>query len=87
MAKRSTLILDFSSRIDMIKMNLLPKLSYVFLSLRVRIPESQFSANEYPGSYGQDPGPGQDPRPFTHIKKGGPALPSFRHDCYAAHLG
>lgn len=38
----SMLILDFSLRIEVIKMNVLP--STIFLSLPVRIPESQFSS-------------------------------------------
>ena len=40
--KWSTLGLDFSSRIEALKINLLPRLLYLFLSLPVRIPDSQF---------------------------------------------
>lgn len=41
--KWSILGLDFSSRIEAVKMKVLPRLLYLFLSLPVRIPDSQFS--------------------------------------------
>lgn len=44
MSTWSNLVLDFGSRIEVIKMNVLPRLLYLFLSLPVRIPESQFKA-------------------------------------------
>lgn len=36
--------MDFSSRIEVVKMNLLPTLLYLFLILPVRVPDPQFTA-------------------------------------------
>lgn len=43
LTKWTNLILDFNSRIEVIKMNLLPRLLYLFISLPVVIPDSQFA--------------------------------------------
>ena len=42
MDRWEVLMLDFSSRIDIIKMNVLPRILYFFQSLPVPIPPSQF---------------------------------------------
>lgn len=42
MDRWEVLMLDFSSRIEIIKMNVLPRILYLFQSLPVPIPPSQF---------------------------------------------
>lgn len=42
----SSLLLDFNPRIEVVKMNVLPRLLYLFLSLLVRIQESQCKARD-----------------------------------------
>ena len=85
----STLILDFSARIEVIKMNILPRLFYVFLSLPIRIPESQFSSwNKLISRFIWA---GAKPRIKLRTlqlekKQGGLALPDFRQYYYAAQL-
>lgn len=85
----STLILDFSSRTEVIKMNVLPRLLYVFLSLPIRIPESQFSAwNKLMSRYIWA---GAKPRiKFRTLQldkeRGGLALPDFKQYYRAAQL-
>lgn len=44
LSKWFSITLDLSSRIKAIKLNILPKLLYLFLSLSVRIPDPQFTA-------------------------------------------
>ena len=44
LSKWLSITLDFSSRIEAIKLNVLPRLLYLFLNLPVRIPDSQFKA-------------------------------------------
>ena len=84
-AKWSTLVMDFSSRVEVFKMNLLPRLLY----LPVRIPDSQFSAWDklisrliWAGA-----------RPRIRLRtlqldkeNGGLALPNFREYYHAAKL-
>ena len=82
--KWSTMILDLTSRIKVVKMNLLQRLLYLFLSysLPVRISEGQFSAWDKMTS-----------RPRVRLKAlhlskegGGLALPHFKAYYYPAQL-
>lgn len=80
---------DFSSRIEAIKLNILPRLLYLFLSLPVRIPDSQFTAWDKQMS----PFIWEGKRPRVKLKtlkleklNGGLALPNLREYFYAAQL-
>uniref|UniRef100_A0A8C1J4Z2 Reverse transcriptase domain-containing protein n=1 Tax=Cyprinus carpio TaxID=7962 RepID=A0A8C1J4Z2_CYPCA len=42
LTKWATLVMDLSSRIEVIKMNVLPRLLYLFISLPICIPKTQF---------------------------------------------
>ena len=88
-AQWSTLIMDFSSRIEVVKINLLPRLLYLFLSLPIRVPVSQFSAWDKLISRFIWAGA----RPRIRLKtlqldkeNGGLALPNLREYYYAAQL-
>lgn len=88
-AKWSTLVMDFNSKIEVVKMNLLPRLLYLFISLPDRVSDSQFTASDkfisrfiWGGA-----------RPRIRLKtlqldkeNGGLALPNFREYYYAAQL-
>lgn len=87
--KWSKLVLDFGARIDSVKMNLLPRLLYLFLSLPVRIPETQFRVWDKQISRFIWAGA----RPRVRFKtlqlnkeNGGLALPNFKNYYYAAQI-
>lgn len=89
MTRWSPLILDFSSRIEVVKMNVLPRLLYLFLSLPVRIPDPQFTA--WDKQISRFIWAGARPRvkfKTLQIDKehGGLALPNLKEYYYAAQL-
>lgn len=89
MTKWSTLILDFSSRIEVVKINILPRLLYLFLSLPVQVPQSQFEV--WDKLISRFIWAGARPRiklRTLQINKenGGLALPNLKEYYYAAQL-
>ncbi len=89
LTKWSTQTLDFSSRIEVVQMNLLPRLLYVFLSLPVRIPDSQFAS--WDKQISRFILAGARPRvkfKTLQIDKGleGQTLPDFKQYYYAAQM-
>ncbi len=89
MAKWATLILDFSSRIELVKMNLLPRLLYLFSSLPVRVPQSQFEV--WDKLISRFIWAGARPRIKLRTlqidkENGGIALPKFKEYYYTAQL-
>uniref|UniRef100_A0A3Q2ZLE5 Reverse transcriptase domain-containing protein n=2 Tax=Kryptolebias marmoratus TaxID=37003 RepID=A0A3Q2ZLE5_KRYMA len=83
------LTLDFSSRIEAIKMNVLPRLLYLFLALPIEIPDRQFKTwNQISSRFIWN---GKKPRIKFDIlqlekEKGGMALPDFREYYHAAQI-
>lgn len=85
----SAIVLDFSSRIEIIKINVLPRLIYLFQSLPVKVPPKQFTEwDKWISRFiwgGKKPG--------TRYKtlqlpkdKGGLALPNLEEYFYAAQI-
>lgn len=78
-----------SNRIEIIKMNVLPRLLYLFQSLPLDVSQSQF--NEWDGMISRFVWNGKRPRiRFKTLQlakeKGGRALPCFQDYFYAAQL-
>lgn len=89
MANWNLLPLDMSNRIEIIKMNVLPRLLYLFQSLPLDVSQSQF--NEWDGMISRFVWNGKRPRiRFKTLQlakeKGGRALPCFQDYFYAAQL-
>lgn len=87
--KWSTLRLDFSSRIEAVKMNLMPRLLCLFLSLPGRILDSQFS--KWDKQLSRFIWAGTRPRVRfatlqTDKNHGGLAVPNLRQYCYATQM-
>lgn len=85
----TVLSLDFSSRIATIKMNVLPRLLYLFQALPVEIPEKQFRA--WDKTISRFIWNGQRPRiKFVTLQlekqKGGMALPNLKEYFHAAQI-
>lgn len=89
LSKWTNLILDFSSRIEVIKMNVLPRLLYLFISLPITIPDSQFV--KWDKEISRFLWKGTKPRvKFKTLQlekeKGGLGLPNFKNYFLAAQI-
>uniref|UniRef100_A0A669AV81 Reverse transcriptase domain-containing protein n=1 Tax=Oreochromis niloticus TaxID=8128 RepID=A0A669AV81_ORENI len=87
--KWAPLVMDLSSRIEAIKMNVLPRLLYLFTSLPVHIPDAQFV--RWDKLVSRFIWKGVKPRIRFKIlqlrkEKGGLALPNLKEYFYAAQL-
>lgn len=89
LTKWVTLAMDLSSRIEVIKMNVLPRLLFLFLSLPVRIPDKQFARWDKLVSRfiwkGKKPRVKMKTLQLEKIR-GGLALPNFKDYYLAAQL-
>uniref|UniRef100_A0A3B3HLW5 Reverse transcriptase domain-containing protein n=1 Tax=Oryzias latipes TaxID=8090 RepID=A0A3B3HLW5_ORYLA len=87
LTKWTSLFMDLSSKIEVIKMNVLPRLLYLFSSLPVQIPEDQFV--KWDKQVSRFIWEGKKPRvklKTLQKERGGLGLPSFREYYLAAQL-
>lgn len=89
LTKWATLVMDLSSRIEVIKMNVLPRLLYLFISLPICIPKTQF--DKWDKQVSRFIWKGARPRVKLKTlqlekKRGGLALPNFKEYFLAAQL-